>query len=427
MKQLRILKIPFLLFSVALLLRVLFVLAKYCFNIFPSGVFFYAADSGLYDELAQSLLRGEGMSRYGHPTAYYMPLYPIFLAGCYALFGRNFLIVGIVQSLLGALVCVFVYLMGKEVFNQRVGILAGTWAAVYYELVLWNSGQILTEPLYTFLITFGMLLLVRAFGETKIQEKNQQKLLFLHSGASGMLIGLASLTRPIVLGFGVVVAFWLFLRQSKVRILIFGFALILTMLPWVVRNSLVFHDFLLGSSEGGWVFYLGNNPHSTGGGGGSNEAIPALPMPPGLSETEVNRRYYQAAFQFIKEHPGRALSLLLPKLLNTWRPVYANSSLKHKLIAYPSYGALVIFAFLGLVMGIRRSEATKLMGLFVVYHILFHTLVTGEIRFRAPVEPVLIVFAAFGVVWFISFVKRKGFLMRLSTITKEGMHEIKIA
>ena len=114
-----------------------------------TGAFFSQwDDSHLYDTLARNLIDGHGYVVDGRPTAIVPPGYPLFLAACYALLGRDFLLVGLVQSVLGAVVCVAAFATARRVFNDEVAWLAGLTCAVLPELIFWTSGQILTEPLY---------------------------------------------------------------------------------------------------------------------------------------------------------------------------------------------------------------------------------------------------------------------------------------
>ena len=49
-----------------------------CIGLYCGG--FLAGDTGLYVGIARSLVEGEGFSYEGRPTAFVMPLYPLFLA-----------------------------------------------------------------------------------------------------------------------------------------------------------------------------------------------------------------------------------------------------------------------------------------------------------------------------------------------------------
>lgn len=297
MQQLRALKIPLLLLFVALLLRVLFVLAKYCFNISPSGVFFYAADSRLYDGLAQSLLRGEGMSIDGHPTAHVMPLYPLFLAVIYLIAGRNLLIVS------------------------------------------------------------------------------------LHAHRRGRLCERR----------------WMALLK---RTVIFALGFLLLMLPWWVRNYAVFGQLVLASTEGGGVFWLGTGEGAKGRTDGFPQGAgdaKRLEIPNHLSESEREAFRYHQALKHLRAHPESFIKAVPKKFINMWRPTYGKASLKNRIVSYLTYGLVTILSITGIIWSLPNWKRYFVLYLYISYHFLFHIIYTGGIRFRFPVEPVLIVFAAYAV------------------------------
>ena len=88
--------------------------------------------------------------------------------------------------------------------------------------------------------------------------------------SAGMLIGLAALTQPGFLLFpGVVLASELLrnrpLRKTAESTVLIGMAMVMAILPWTVRNYLVFHRVVLISTNGGSVFYRANNPMANAG------------------------------------------------------------------------------------------------------------------------------------------------------------------
>lgn len=58
------------------------------------------------------------------------PLYAYFLGGIYSIFGHDWLLVRLVQIVVGSASCVLVYIVGKRFFRAGVGRLAGIIAAL---------------------------------------------------------------------------------------------------------------------------------------------------------------------------------------------------------------------------------------------------------------------------------------------------------
>jgi 4-amino-4-deoxy-L-arabinose transferase-like glycosyltransferase len=98
-------------------------------------------DANGYDLWAQRLAAGDWI---GSEVFYQAPLYPYFVGVVYALFGRDLLIVRVVQALIGSASCVLLGLAGARLFSTRVGLAAGLalalWApAIFFDAVLQKS------------------------------------------------------------------------------------------------------------------------------------------------------------------------------------------------------------------------------------------------------------------------------------------------
>jgi 4-amino-4-deoxy-L-arabinose transferase-like glycosyltransferase len=82
---------------------------------------FYFGDSVKYSAAAMNLLaNGEFGEKYTRS-----PVYPVFLAGIYALFGEKILAVRIVESVLGAGLAVLIAVLAARIGGAQVGALAG--------------------------------------------------------------------------------------------------------------------------------------------------------------------------------------------------------------------------------------------------------------------------------------------------------------
>jgi 4-amino-4-deoxy-L-arabinose transferase-like glycosyltransferase len=409
----------FLIFAVGLFCRVFYVLAQYRYGVFGGSL--VGADSPFYIEIAKNILAGNGMAYGNAPTAYVSPGYPIFLAGCFGVFGENLLWTSLFQCLLSALVCVFAALAAEIIFGRRVGLIAGLIACFYYELIFWTSGQILTEPLYTFLLAAAVYALIRA----SVSEKNA----ILNYSVAGALFGLAGLVRPIALvialGIGIlaIVISFFYQRKQSIHFLLFTAVCLLVMQPWGIRNYFVFNQYLLTSSESGHVLWAGNNPEFDlyehpdfeRYGGYTIMFEPPAELREelkGKSQMESDRIYSQRARQHIFDHPGAFVVRALHKTWNMWRPTFSGASFQNKLVSYTFYPILLLLSLTGIFLAWRSQignysfknfslNLTKPVGLlsvFLILHLLLHAVVNGEIRFRVPLWIALIPFASFALV-----------------------------
>ena len=116
---------------------------------------FIERDSIAYFQSGYELARGIGSDLQGR-----MAGYPIFLAGTIWLFGEDFHAIAFVQHALGVLTAVLAYLIGRSIFGRAAGLLAGILVALSAPLLIYEH-YLLSEALFTFLLTLAVWLLVR--------------------------------------------------------------------------------------------------------------------------------------------------------------------------------------------------------------------------------------------------------------------------
>ena len=132
---------------------------------------------------ANRLLHGVGFSDTSYPV-FAPPLYAIFISLCLTLFGDSQVPVKIVQACVDAAMTIILYLIGREVFDARTGLLsAGIWAV--YPFPIYLALTIASEPLFTLLLGIFVLLTIYAICSQRSR----------YYCAAGILLGLATLTR----------------------------------------------------------------------------------------------------------------------------------------------------------------------------------------------------------------------------------------
>ncbi len=70
---------------------------------------------------------------------YQAPLYPYFLGVVYAIFGRDLLIVRVIQAAIGSASCVLLGLAAARLFSKRVGSIAGLALALWAPAIFFDS------------------------------------------------------------------------------------------------------------------------------------------------------------------------------------------------------------------------------------------------------------------------------------------------
>ena len=289
------------------------------------GLFYWVDKPLTHDEkeylaLADSLAVGRGLrypteetsigpepQRFGRA-----PLYPVFLAtiGVGTPNGNATLTelrrLKLVQAALGALGVWLIGCLAARAAGIRAGMLAAATAAVYPPLV-WMPAYVLSETLFSGIALAGTLLLARV-----IDDVDRDVTTAHHQGRSlllaGVVAGLATLVRPVMLFFLAAAAGWLALRHAPRLALAFALSAILVIAPWTARNLAEHGRFILIASEGGITFWTGNHPLAIGE--GDMAANPRIRVAnealrrryPTSTPEDLEAIYYREALTYIATH-----------------------------------------------------------------------------------------------------------------------------
>ena len=365
-----------------------------------------SADAADYDRFAINLLSGKGFIDpvTEMPTSSRSPLYPLFLAMIYSIFGHSYFSARIAQCLLGSLLCVIIFYIGKDIFGKKAGLLSAVLLCAYPPYIFYSffGGPVflLSENLFTFIFGIFVLFAVRVlFIKTN----------YINSFISGALIALLVLTRPVFALFPFFLAILIFYKDRsfflairKTLVILVGFLAIIT--PWAARNYAVHKALVPFSTEGGFALYAGNNPLARGAGLTdtdplfSKEELNRLNSAP---EVEKDRIFRNKVKEFLIANYKNLPKLFLKKLLVFWDPYATDYTFKN---AYsrqfnPWFFFIIIFAFPGLIVSLKSKLNINNLLLFsiFIYFIIMTIIFFGEPRFRYPLEPYLIIFASSGI------------------------------
>ena len=355
-------------------------------------------DQVSYDALARSLLDGRGYSFTKNwypftpadtPTAHWSFIYPLYLAGIYAVTGYHPLVARLVQGVVGgALLCFLVYRIGRRVVNEETGLVGAGLAAVYGYFIYYNVA-LMTETFFIVLVLLTLYL--------GIELKENPTL--MHWIGLGFSLGLAGLLRQTVLLFAPFLLSWLFmeLRGRGIRWWYFALPVVIILLlvtPWTIRNYQVYREFLLLNSNAGYALFASNNPNL--GTDWRNEVV-VVPVPEelaGQNEAELDRALTQRGIEYILKDPERYVWLTLDKTREYFKfwPSSESSRISN-LNRLLSFGLYLPFMFLGLYLSFSRWRSFVALYLFIVIHTGIHLLSWPAPRYRLSVDAVLMVFA----------------------------------
>ncbi len=192
-----------------------------------------SSDQVLYDSMAQNLLLGKGFV-YNGQEAGIEPLYPLFLAGIYKVFGHNYDTVRVVQIILFALMVVFIYFLAEKIFNKKIAVWSSLAVALFYGLAN-QAGNITTETLFTFLVVLFAYIVYTAYWRNKI---------FWYA-LSGFVLGLATLTKGIIQFLPLVVILNIFaiyfkkipIKKILVKATVFLILFLAVLFSWFMRGG----------------------------------------------------------------------------------------------------------------------------------------------------------------------------------------------
>ncbi|HEY2923977.1 MAG TPA: tetratricopeptide repeat protein [Candidatus Eisenbacteria bacterium] len=394
-----------LLFAAAFLLRLTHVLAMRASPYFTNPVI----DAATYDEAARSIAAGHG---HPDPIFWQPPGYSYFLSWVYRFAGAGYLAPRIAQALLGAASATMTAWIGARFFGRRVGLIAGCGAALYGMLIYYD-GELLTPSLTIALQLASIVLALRA----RVDPRRAA----WFWGGSGLLVGLASVVTAPSLVIGAVLA-----AAARRRAWAVLLGVVLAIAPVTARNLQRGGELIPISWNGGINLYIGNNPRydetvairpddhwkrfvleprraGIRGAGAASDyfagkvLLYAASDPAGFAALQIKKLYLLLAGNEIPRnqeiYPARTYSPVLRVLL--W---------KIPGLAFP-FGLLMPLGIVGLVVGAKRAPmlAAALITYAVSILVFFITA-----RYRAPLVPFLLIFAAEGVRWFLADARPVG-------------------
>lgn len=380
-------------------------------------------DQVSYDMMAQQLLKGHGFTvpvdwwpatPAGEPTAHWSFLYSLYLAAVYALFGYQPLIARLIQaSVAGILMPWLAYRLGRQYFGEEVGLTTAGLSAVYLYFVYY-AAALVTETFYIIAILW-ILNLARQLGQSA--DDNHHSKPWRDGFGLGVALVIAVLLRQVFLLFIPILFLWLLWRSyfyrgksimQMARVLVIATTiLVLSIVPWTYRNYQAFGRFVLLNTNAGFAFYWGNHPiHGYNfiailpeDGASYQSLIPAEFL--SLNEAELDQTLLKQAVGFIQADPGRYAMLSFSRVKDYFKFWPSpDSGLTSNLSRVFSFGLFLPLMLYGLIHSLRycRSGEMLLLYLFMASYTAIHLLSWALIRYRLPIDAVLLIFAGLAVV-----------------------------
>ena len=362
-----------------------------------------------------------GVIRIGEPSAFFEPVVPLIFAGLYKVFGPTLIAPRILQSLLEALVVWMIYSIGVTAFPRSSAPGIAALIYTFYPFTIMFSGALNTQPIYLFL----QISLIYIF------YKFVQKPGWGYGFLLGIALALTTLARISIIAFAPFLILTLFFQKfSKPKwapailsLFIGGMLLI----PWAIRNKNAVGEAIILPTKGGrnmWEYnnqifsaekrnlpldsafgadlmylkFAQKNYHKIKG-----KQYIEFPEFTDESEIERDRILNHNVNMFITLNPGIYFRMCFMRLYMFFRIAPTNyQHLFFKLAAFLSFGWIMPLFFVGMVLLVRHWRNLLPLYLLVFYNIGVHTLTASGIPHRLPLDPFLILFAAYSVHWLLS-------------------------
>jgi hypothetical protein len=389
-----------------------------------------ASESGL---TAANWVAGQGYTfdfygyRADHPLQSFMPpLFTALVAACLVM-PWPAVAFGAIQVALSSLTVLLVYLIAARLAGPTVGLVAAALTAVYPPFLV-----LVDQPTVPVLNTF--LLALWLWATLGLIDRGGWRWAVM----AGLALGLNVLSRPSTIGLlGVMFAgLWLgregagrkgWWRPVWPAVAVMG----LVVAPWLIRAAAVHGHFVWISTNGGFNFWNGNNPFTTGScfdvrvadlaaysgevvavaEGVTIAQVKPYPLPlelrdqvGALDEVALDRALYGASLAFIRAEPGRWLGLLTQKLVSLWwfRPNVGRSSGFYQEAWIAPYQILYTGVLIGAVAGLglslkrwrRYAVVYGLLAYLTLVYVAYHAIT----RYRWEIEPMLLMLGALALV-----------------------------
>jgi 4-amino-4-deoxy-L-arabinose transferase-like glycosyltransferase len=413
-----------------------------------------ANDEQEYIAVAHDLLEGRGWSFYLHYHWLRAPLYPLFLAGSLWLARGSLHLASLPNIVLSTATVLLVYQFTRLVQEHtnppvaREGtaapLLAALLAALLFTLATFAS-LFMGETLFTFLFLASLVLLMRWKQQREGRKDHHPGWLLL--ALAGVAYGLATLTRSVTVGFLPAVVLWItvvtwyryrgdgwlpiipiisLVRRVAWNSVVFVVCVVLTIAPWTLRNCRAYDRCILvetGLSYNLWAF---SEPHED-----PDEifrTLEGIPNPATRAD-EATRR----GLARLREDPAILLRKLWPNWVALWRvkpiedrflmpnyyadpppPVFLGALLLDDAL----YLLIATAGIIGICHALTRGSANRVLaallpGLWLSYLIVTTMLTHGEGRYRHFLFPVLIPYAAVGLLLVVQWLRGGGGFWRV--------------
>ena len=334
-------------------------------------------------------------------SAWLPPVFPLLLAAVFRIFGifsaSSAFVILLLDSIFSMLTCIPVYFIARHGFGEHAAKIAAWGWALFPYAVYYSIGRVWMDCLGALIFAVTFLMALKLGPASQLRD-------WLGWGA---LWGLLALTNPATLALLPFLLGWIIWR-SRVRgasVVLMLLVALAVMSPWMIRNYRVFHR-LIPLRDNFWMeMWFGNT-------GDLSEIIPDWAHPSTsaqeqaefarLGEVAYNQKKKQLVLEFVQQHPAEFAGLCLRRISNFWAGYWSLNPafLEAEPFTYPNMVFVTgtsLITFFGLWMAWKRGLVAAPYIFVLLFFPPVYYITHSELEYRHPIEPLMVVLAAYGV------------------------------
>lgn len=350
----------------------------------------------------------------GPDRAWEMPGTALFFAPAIWLFGPHAAIMPIrlTQSILLVAQCALIAFTARRIFGKGTAAYIASCLAALYPFFLFYQGLLLSETLFNTLLIAGVAALYW-WRERGLRIDGALVVACLCFAAATMTKATLTILPPLLLA----ATAWMGgenLRRTFTVLVAASCLYAAFMSPWWIRNAVLLQSFIPFTTSSAMNLYLGNNPNNPNAGiDWASDVDPAVVATIGALPDELARQsaYNKAARDYIQENPAAFLRAAAKKFIRFWNIVPNAGEFRsglYLLITALSFGPVLVLALICAVRWRRQWRLLAPLYLIIGYFTFVHVVTIASLRYRLPLEPLLIVLAAEPLAAFVERLRRNA-------------------
>ena len=350
------------------------------------------------------------------PTAWYPPVYPVFMAVFFYVFGEDGrLPILVFQILFLTCTAIVLFFLGRMAFNRWTGILAGSILMILPQAQAQAVNSVTTAPIGGLLVSLSACMILWCLQDLSVRRGT----------ILGLVLGFTWLTHGATLLFLPVTVLGIFLLVRPITPGVWKTALAIVVAcgiivgPWTVRNLLVFDELVPVRTGAGYSMYLANpilaetflSDYAACSNPPTKNAKDALEATLQTKERPVRYAQYKRASECMNENApegydefneARRDKVYMKK---AWDFIFSEplaffnmtsqKSLAFFLADWPMHLQIIsLLALLSTLFMIRNQQARVLVLLTLAYTVPYSLGLPCFYRYRYPLEPILLLLAS---------------------------------